>query len=109
MADTLALALVLHKLLAKAFLRVGSSLDGIRWNFEVSLTMRADANGWHRPQPFDQPKIDCRHVLQFSTRRKTWLALGIQNCTCTMAETLRLRSRADLDARYREAKRDVNP
>lgn len=45
-ADILTLALVLNKLLAKAFLRVRCSLERVQRNLEVPLTMRAGANGW---------------------------------------------------------------
>jgi hypothetical protein len=62
-ADILTLALVLNKLLAKAFLRVRCSLERVQRNLEVPLTMRAGANGWHGAEPLRDSQAALGHCL----------------------------------------------
>jgi hypothetical protein len=70
------LALVLDKLFAEAFLRVGCSLEGIEGNIEAPLAVRADANGWHGPSHF----VTLR--LRWDIVSRLQLSLGVFASRC---------------------------
>lgn len=68
------LALVLGKLLPKAFWCVGRSLMGVEWNIEICSAMGADANGRYGSEPFNHPKIALLHAISVRHGRIAWLS-----------------------------------